>query len=70
MSVIYTGRWTNQYLNSDTEKLFDNKDDAMKAAAAYVGNTSYASIFNGARLLYGPGDGTTSVTVRAEVSYE
>lgn len=70
MSMKYTGRYVCQFLNSDTEKVFATKDDAVKAASSYVGNSAYASIFSGEQLLFGPGDGTTSVTVRSEVIFE
>ncbi len=69
MSVEYSGKWVCQFLNSVTERILDTKEAAMELAASYVGNTACASIFGGKQLIYGPGDGTTSVIVRAEVEF-
>ena len=71
MTVVKLGTWTVQFLNSDTEKQFPDKESAMSAAAAYVGNTRYAKPFpREDTYLYGPGNGETSCVVRQDFKCE
>jgi len=70
MAIKYLGTFTCYFQNSDTQKQFPSLKEAMDAAANYCGNNNYNKPFpNSDTYLYGPGDGTTSVTVRADVEY-
>lgn len=68
--IIKTGKYTCYFLNSDTEKTFDTLAEAKRAAEKYVGNNKAANIFGDDDFLYGPGDGTTSVMVRPEITFD
>jgi hypothetical protein len=56
--------WILQNLDTGAEQLFEAAGPAMRAAEAMVGNRSPAVCDGGAIVLYGPGDGSTSVMVR------
>jgi len=70
MPIVHKDTFTVYFLNSDTEKQFAGKPEAMAAAMVYVGNSSYAKPFpNEDTYFYGPGDGTTSVIVRRDFEF-
>lgn len=64
----YTCYFVNE---NDRAEQFPNKDEAMKRAAAHVGNWSFTKpTMQDEVYLFGPGDGTTSVLVRQDVEFE
>jgi len=70
MTIIRKGTFTVHFMDSNTEKQFPTLESAMAAAEAYVGNRSYAKPFRDEpTMLYGPGDGTTSVMIREDVDF-
>jgi len=65
-----TGKYICYFLQSDTNKEFDSLQLALEAARKYVGNAAYTKPFpHEETYLFGPGDGTTSVTVREKIIF-
>lgn len=61
---------TCYFTNSDTQKKFESFEKACEAAEDYCGNGVYTRPFPEEETrLYGPGDGTTSVMVRQDISF-
>jgi hypothetical protein len=70
MAIKYLDTFTCYFINSNTEKQFPSKEEAMEAARNYCGNNSYSKLFpNEETYIFGPGDGTTSVMVRQDVEF-
>lgn len=63
---VPTGRFI-LYFTDGREQIVDNEREAHRVAQEHVGNRSYTKPFpNEPTYLYGPGDGTTIVTMRRE----
>jgi hypothetical protein len=70
--IKWLDSWTCYFLNSDTEKQFASKEEAVSAAEAYAGNNRHTILWHGSieeSFLFGPGDGTTSVMVRHDCEF-
>ena len=68
--IIRQKTFTCYFLNSNTEKQFPNREDALNAARVYCGNNSYTKPIKADEVyLFGPGDGTTSVMVRQDIEF-
>lgn len=71
--IKWLDSYTCYFLNSDTEKVFPSKDEAMQAARNYCGNNKYTTLWANSgeeeSYLFGPGDGTTSVMIRRDFEF-
>ncbi len=68
--VVRTGNYICIYYDTDKKEIFSTLDEARQAAEKYCGNNVYNKPFpDEETYLYGPGDGTTSVIIRAEVHF-
>ncbi len=63
MTEVSLVAYVVQYLDDGQETAFHSRDEALRAAAAYVGNHSGKHLEDEISL-YGPGDGSTSCVVR------
>ena len=71
MTIKYTGKYVVHFVNSETKRVVDNEEEAHRIAQEYVGNRSFNKPFpNENTYLYGPGNGETSVMIRAEIEWK
>jgi hypothetical protein len=62
--------YTCHFVDTQTDTPCANRDEALRMAAAHVGNWSYTKPFpREETYLFGPGDGTTSVLVRQDFDF-
>lgn len=70
MTVTHKDTFTCYFLNSETEKTFESKEAALSAAKGYCGNNRWIKPFpREETYMFGPGDGTTSVMVRQDITF-
>lgn len=70
MIIIRKGTFTVRTLDTDHEHKCTSLNEAQLVAATIVGNQSYARPFASEHTyLYGPGDGTVTVTIMEDIDF-
>lgn len=69
MGIVKKGTYEVYFLDSETSKGGLTLEEAKQKAENYCGNSSFTEIHGDGTLLYGPGDGTSSVMVREEIEF-